>query len=111
MDESDSCLKKTGSEYCQNNDQINILTYDGDICYIDIETTGLPDEMGRYDNVRAVQIAWLISNKKGDIKLSKSYIIKPENFIVPTTATDIHGITHERAMNEGILFEQVYKEF
>ncbi len=74
--------------------------------FFDTETTGLPRNwkapLSDLDNwPRMVQIAWIVFNENGDKIDSKNYIIKPENYIIPTESSDIHGITTERALSEG----------
>jgi DNA polymerase III epsilon subunit-like protein len=39
------------------------------------------------------------------------YIIKPEGYIIPKEASDVHGITTERAINEGHDLQTVLNAF
>ena len=60
-----------------------------------------------YDSARIVQIGWiLIDNFDYDYTIQPENIscktIKPENFIIPEDAINIHGITNEIAEKEGI---------
>ena len=88
---------------------------------IDTETTGLPKSRGfghtpsyieidKYDECRMVQIAWIICDDHGDIKNQKSYLIKPNGFIIPNSATKIHKITNSDADKNGIPFELMVSE-
>lgn len=77
---------------------------------LDTETTGLPLE-GCYDNVRMVQLGWMIIDKDNNIIFDKSHIIKPDGFNIPVSSTRIHNITMEKAQNEGKPFKEVYEEF
>lgn len=72
----------------------------------DVETTGLPRDYNapieRLDNwPRVVQLAWIFYNEKKEWEEKRGVIIKPEGFVIPKEASDIHGITQERAMAEG----------
>lgn len=72
----------------------------------DTETTGLPKNYKApatdVDNwPRLVQIAWLIYDNNGNEIDSQDYIIKPEGFTIPVEASNVHGISTERALEEG----------
>lgn len=74
--------------------------------FFDTETTGLPKNwkapVTNLNNwPRMIQIAWILCDKKGNRIESSEFIIKPENFIIPLEASRIHGISTEKAMNEG----------
>jgi len=84
--------------------------------FFDTETTGLPKNrdapLSDLDNwPRLVQIAWLKHNESGDRTEEKSYLIKPEGFSIPEESIRVHGITTERALEEGADLETVLKEF
>jgi DNA polymerase III epsilon subunit-like protein len=64
--------------------------------FIDTETTGINRATDR-----VVQIAWVLADEIGRIKLEKEYIIRPDGFYIPERASAIHGITTERAKREG----------
>lgn len=74
--------------------------------FFDTETTGLPrnwkapvTDLNNWP--RMIQIAWILCDKSGNRIESRDFIIKPENFEIPRAASRIHGISTERAMNEG----------
>ena len=48
-----------------------------------------------------IQIAWISCDNKGNRVESDDYIIKPENFKIPKAASKVHGISNEKAINEG----------
>ena len=78
--------------------------------FFDTETTGLPNKGANWEYYflnfpYLVQIAWIIG---GD---EKEYIIKPDNYEIPIEATEIHGITQEKAMDVGIAVKDVLEEF
>ena len=87
----------------------------GTYLFFDTETTGLPRKwnapVNDLDNwPRLVQIAWVLY--KDGIKISSyDLIIKPENFIIPTEASNIHGITTELAVSKGVSLQTALDEF
>lgn len=86
------------------------------ILIFDCETSGVPDK-GQYDNPahkntpRLVELGALLytDNQKryGRLEL----IIKPDGFEIPKAASDVHGITTERALNEGIPLSEAMSRF
>ncbi len=81
----------------------------------DTETTGLPKNysapISEVDNwPRMVQIAWQTNDKSGNLISSESYIIKPKNFIIPFNAEKIHGISTQKAQDEGKEIKDVLKK-
>ena len=86
----------------------------------DVETTGLPLKYNAsYEYLenwpRIVQISWCVCDHTGmgdNIEERiKDYIIKPNDFIIPDKSTEIHGITHDMAMEKGIALSVVISEF
>lgn len=84
--------------------------------FFDTETTGLPknykapvEDLENWP--RLVQLAWLIYDEQGKEISEGNRIIKPEGFVIPTQASDVHGITTERALAEGLDLEAVMREF
>ena len=82
----------------------------------DTETTGLPKNykapVTDTDNwPRMVQIAWLTFDNNGKKIDSKDYIIKPVGYTIPTEASNLHGITTKRAMEEGEGLDKVLNIF
>ena len=72
----------------------------------DTETTGLPKNYNAphtdLDNwPRLVQIAWQLHDNKGNLLSDQNFIIKPVGFTIPFNSVKIHGITTERALEEG----------
>lgn len=102
------------------------------ILFIDIETTGLPEQelksdgrkhyypfnnYHKYDNSRIVQFSFLLYEKNGTMLEQHDYIIKPNNFIIPAESTKIHHITQEYALDNGIdineamnIFEEILEK-
>lgn len=84
--------------------------------FFDTETTGLPKnryaEVTDLDNwPRLVQIAWLLYDISENQVLNRSFIVKPEGFTIPYDSTLLHGISTERALEEGLSLETVLTEF
>lgn len=78
----------------------------GRYLFFDTETCGLPrnfnapvSDLGNWP--RLVQLAYIYTESDG-IQISRgNFIIRPEGFTIPTEASRIHGITHEKASREG----------
>ena len=84
--------------------------------FFDTETTGLPlswkAPVTNLNNwPRLVQLAYLLYDKDGNKISEGDFIIKPEGFIIPREASRIHGISTERANEEGQALELVLNEF
>ncbi len=84
--------------------------------FFDTETTGLPRNwkapVTDTDNwPRMIQLAWILADENGKTVEQKNYIIKPEGFHIPQEASRVHGITTERALEEGVFLEKVLNEF
>lgn len=84
--------------------------------FFDTETNGLPrDWKAPVTNLsnwpRLVQIAWVLFDYDGNEIERKDHIIRPNGFSIPEEASNVHGITIERAYNEGIDLIDVLLEF
>jgi len=84
--------------------------------FFDTETTGLPQNynapISDFNNwPRLVQIAWLTYDKKGKKIAGANFIIKPEGFIIPEQAANIHGITTEKALRQGVDLKNTLSNF
>lgn len=82
----------------------------------DTETTGLPRNynapVSKLENwPRLVQIAWLQCDNSGNTLSNSNYIVKPKGFTIPKNAENIHGISTETAMTEGVDLKNVLKKF
>lgn len=82
----------------------------------DTKTTGLPvnwrEGMDLYENWPfLVQLAWVLFDNKGKEMLAEEHIIKPEHYTIPYEATKIHGISNEKATEEGLDIKDVLKNF
>ena len=84
--------------------------------FFDTETSGLPrnyqaplDDFSNWP--RLVQLAWSVYDEDGNHWESYNYIVKPEGFIIPVEASNIHRITQEKAVKEGKDIKEVLKHF
>ena len=84
--------------------------------FFDTETTGLPrnwkapvTDLNNWP--RLVQLAYLFYDRDGNKISGGDFIIKPDGFIIPADVSRIHGITHERAVNEGHPLNTVLQHF
>jgi len=84
--------------------------------FFDTETTGLPKnwkapvtDLNNWP--RLVQLAYLFYDKNGNKISGCNHIIKPDGFIIPTDASRIHGISTERANQEGQALLTVLQAF
>jgi DNA polymerase III epsilon subunit-like protein len=84
--------------------------------FFDTETTGLPrswkasvTDLNNWP--RLVQLAYLYFDENGNKISGGDFIVKPEGFIIPAGVSKIHGITHEKAVNEGVLLSDVLQNF
>ena len=72
--------------------------------FFDVETTAIR-------HGRLVQLAWVQSAQDGRVMGRSQCIVRPEGFQIPADATRIHGITTERALDEGIPLEEAIDGF
>lgn len=84
--------------------------------FFDTETTGLPinylapaEELNNWP--RLVQLSWILTEGNGREIMIKNRIIKPEGFIIPKEASNIHGIDDETALKKGVKLKKVIEEF
>ena len=82
----------------------------------DTETTGLPRDYSapitQLDNwPRLVQLAWQLHDQTGALRSSGNYIIRPEGFTIPFNSEQIHGISTERALKQGVDLKEVLEIF
>ena len=84
--------------------------------FFDTETTGIPENwsapISQSDNwPRVVQLAWMLYDSEQRLIYKKSRIIKPDDFIIPSEATSVHGITTEYAQEHGMELKTVLEQF
>lgn len=84
--------------------------------FFDTETTGIPRNYKApctdTDNwPRLVQLGWLLTDCQGRVLSEGNKIVRPEGFEIPKDASDVHGITTERALAEGEPLQDVLFAF
>ena len=84
--------------------------------FFDTETTGLPKNwkapVTDVNNwPRLVQLAYLLYDNEGNQISGGDHIIRPEGFIIPLEASRIHGISTEKANQEGEVLLEVLQVF
>jgi DNA polymerase III subunit epsilon len=82
----------------------------------DTETTGLPRDwkapVSQVDNwPRVVQLGWACFDAAKQLVSETKLIVQPVGFTIPKDAARIHGITQERALEEGLPFDTVLAQF
>ncbi|MBI1184835.1 DNA polymerase III subunit alpha [bacterium] len=82
----------------------------------DTETTGLPKNynapLSDFDNwPRLVQIAWQLHDENGHLLDAQNIIVQPDGFTIPYSAEKIHGISNQRALDEGRPLAEVLHAF
>lgn len=84
--------------------------------FFDTETTGLPVNwkapISDFNNwPRLVQLAYILFDEKGNKIEENDFIIKPNGFTIPKESSIIHGITTEKAIDNGHSIEYVLNIF
>jgi len=82
----------------------------------DTETTGIPRRRNApvtdvANWPRLVQIAWQIYDGEENRVEAFEAIIRPDGFVIPPDAARVHGITQERAREEGVPLMEVLPAF
>ena len=98
----DVSVKDNGFEpISSNNEEKKKL-----LLFFDTETTGLPSDYNAPINnthnwPRLVQISWIQTEENANVVSKKSFIVKPNGFVIPETSSNIHRITTKRTVKEG----------
>lgn len=84
--------------------------------FFDTETTGLPKNwnapISDLNNwPRMIQLAYLLQDKDGNELEAGNFLVIPEGFTIPHSASHIHGITTEKAIDEGWELKSVLERF
>ena len=75
--------------------------------FFDTETSGIPrnykapvTDLANWP--RLVQLAWVLTDAEGNDIASAEHIVKPDGYTIPKAAAQIHGITTEIALRDGV---------
>lgn len=84
--------------------------------FFDTETTGVPRNYNApvtdVDNwPRLVQIGWVLYDDNKNIVSEQEFVVKPNGFEIPVSASSIHGITTEKATTDGLPLSLVLLHF
>ena len=113
IDQDGDCV----SDECETCEKDPFNVVDGPFyLFFDTETTGVPKDwkapITNFDNwPRIVQLAWLVYDSKGNQILKNEFIIKPNGFEIPSEASNVHGITTQYAIKNGVPIEDVLLNF
>ena len=86
------------------------------ILFFDTETTGIPlnykaPSSDTQNWPRLVQLAWILTDDEGNRIHTGNLIVKPDGFVIPADATKVHGITTQRAKEEGVPLAEAIEQF
>jgi DNA polymerase III epsilon subunit-like protein len=87
------------------------------ILFFDTETTGLPRDWkvsareGPCNYPDIVSLAWILMDEDKTVIQSNYSLVKPQGWIIPDDAVAIHGITHEKAVEQGKALAEVLADF
>jgi|GEM_PF-621765 len=111
---------ENGSFHCTNDCESFLFNCRGGkksplYLFFDTETTGLLNRDSIRKNLlgwpRLVQLAWVICDEDGQIYHEVCETIIPDGFEIPSSATEIHGITTQMAYSTGKKLEDVLIRF
>ena len=84
--------------------------------FFDTETSGLPrswtapaSDVANWP--RLVQLGWLSCDADGQLLRSRQYLIKPQGFMITREAVEVHGITTDIALRDGVDLGPVLTKF
>ena len=80
----------------------------------DTETTSLPQDrlpLNHPEQPHLVELGMKMTDDDGNLIQCASFIVKPEGWVIPPSATAIHGISHELAARVGLPLKVVMAVF
>lgn len=86
------------------------------ILFFDTESTGIPLNYKALSSdtrnwPRLVQLAWIMTDEEGNRIHTGNMIVKPDGFDIPADAAKVHGITTQRAKEEGVPLIEAIEQF
>ena len=86
--------------------------------FFDTETTGLPrnysvptTDLDNWGAARLVQLGYILEDDKQGVISRGNLIVRPEGFVIPEAASNVHGITTEVATEKGLPAKKVVYAF
>ena len=84
--------------------------------FFDVETTGMPRSWkapmsDTFNWPHVVQIAWQVYDEQRVLQEVQDHIIRPEGWEIPYASERIHGISTEKALEEGKPIQEVLEAF
>lgn len=86
------------------------------ILFFDVETAGLPlnykapvSDVNNWP--RLVQIGWILCSSSGEVMGKQEFVIRPEGFVIPEGASNIHGVTQDIAISQGVPVAYILERF
>ena len=86
--------------------------------FFDTETTGLPrnysaptTDLDNWGAARLVQLGYILEDDKQGVISKGNLIVRPEGFVIPEAASNVHGITTEVATEKGLPAKKVVYAF
>lgn len=84
--------------------------------FFDTETTGVPRNYKAPASdtnnwPRLIQLGWILTDINGNTLHQGNEIVRPDGFVIPTDAANVHGITTEKAMRVGKPLREVIDIF
>jgi len=86
----------------------------GNIIFFDTETSGLPSKnlpRTHFDQPHICQLGAILTDSTGRTLHEINMIVKPDGWVIPAAASDLHGITQEIAMGVGLSIRGVLGVF
>jgi DNA polymerase III epsilon subunit-like protein len=86
------------------------------IVFFDTETTGVPlnykaPSSDTNNWPRLVQLAWILTDEESNRIHTGNLIVKPDGFMIPADAANVHGITTQKAKEEGVPLVEAIEQF
>jgi DNA polymerase III subunit epsilon len=58
-----------------------------------------------------LQFAWILCDEHQHVFMARNMIARPNGFEIPPLAEEVHGISHEKAMLDGVPIKDILSEF
>lgn len=117
--QQDGKALRFASDFLREDEEIKLISSTKGVfryLFFDTETTGLPRNWNASASEtknwpRLVQLGWIQFDSTGAELDRGNHIIKPKGFTIPVESSNVHGKTHEYAMQNGEDLNGVLSEF